>query len=1168
MSKKQVKSDAEKYSKMTQREHILKRPDTYVGDIELTNEMMWVKEDEKESFIKKTIKYSPGFFKIFDEILVNAADHKQNDPTLSTIKVEYNMEEGYISVYNDGDNGIPIEIHKEHNMYVPSMIFGELLTSSNYDDTQERTTGGKNGLGSKLTGLFSKKFIVEVDDGKRKLKFKQTWTDNMEHKTEPIITSAKTKSGVKITFYPDMPRFKLEGLDQYHKELFHRRTFDIAGTIGSKINVYFNEKKLGINNFKDYINMYYPESSGNLYMDSIDRWSVGAIYKPDSNRETISFVNNINTYHGGTHCDYVIENISKVLIDDYIKKKAKEIKITANQIKENMVFFINSIIVNPNFGSQTKDALTTKSNKFGSKYVPTDTFLKKLAKCGIVEQVIQLAEFKENISLKKTDGKKKTTITGIPKLEDANKAGGKDSHECTLILTEGDSAKTTAMSGRSVVGNDYYGVFPLKGKVLNVREVSSSKLLANEEISCLKTIIGLKQGMDYSTEEAFKTLRYGKIMVLTDQDLDGSHIKGLLLNLFHTLWPSLLKRQGFIQYLNTPIVKATKGKETIIFYNLMDYEKWKEKAVNYTIKYYKGLGTSNRTESIEYFTDIDNSLVHFICNSNAVAVEYESEEEKTEENISDAEEKASLFLEPKDDDDAIKLAFEKARANDRKKWLMSYDKKAQLKIEDKVVSLKDFVHKELVHFSDASLMRAIPSVIDGFKPSQRKALFGAFLRGLEKEEIKVAQLAGFVSDKAAYHHGEASLTGTIINMAQDYVGSNNINVLFPSGQFGTRMQGGNDSASPRYIFTRLEGLTSIIFNQYDNNVLINQEEDGKKIEPETYVPIIPMILVNGANGIGTGFSTTIPQYNPLDCIKNIRNLLKGKDIEEMTPWYQGFKGTIKKVDDYNYECHGCWTIKGNKLIITELPIGTWTEDYKIFLDKMLAGEPVKKKTEKKNITPLKSFINNGNDIDVNFELTFEDGYLDTEKSLEKKFKLVANIKLTNMHVYSPDGVIKKYKSVETMLYDYYIVRLQLYSDRKDFMLGQLARQLELLSWKVKFILMVIEDKIIIRKQKKAVLEEKLNELGFPILGEKNYDYLLGMELWNLTFEKVEELKKKHKEKQSEYDTLKGLSPEDIWLGELQELEVAYNKWLLLKDNLKKEQIELIKKKVVKKSKKN
>jgi DNA topoisomerase-2 len=213
---------------------------------------------------------------------------------------------------------------------------------------------------------------------------------------------------------------------------------------------------------------------------------------------------------------------------------------------------------------------------------------------------------------------------------------------------------------------------------------------------------------------------------------------------------------------------------------------------------------------------------------------------------------------------------------------------------------------------------------------------------------------------------------------------------------------------------------------------------------------------------------------------------------------------------------------------------------------------------------IKDFQDTSTDTIVNIRIKLS-GVPEHLVTLEKS--LVTKIKLTNMHAYSPDGVIKKYRSVETMLYDYYIVRLQLYSDRKDFMLGQLAKQLELLSWKVKFILMVIEDKIIIRKQKKAVLEEKLNELGFPILGEKNYDYLLGMELWNLTFEKVEELKKKHKEKQSEYDTLKGLSPEDLWLRELQELEVAYNKWLLLKENLKKEQIELTKKKVVKKPRK-
>ena len=430
--------------------------------------------------------------------------------------------------------------------------------------------------------------------------------------------------------------------------------------------------------------MYYQVESNELYFDSpSDRWTIGVLYKPDSGGEVVSFVNSINTYRGGTHCGHVIDNLIKTLINDYIKKKDKDIKVTPALLKENLIFFINSVIINPAFSSQTKDTLTSKIDKFGSKYEPTPAFLKKLAKCGIVEQVIELAKFKENAGLKKTDGKKQVKIAGIPKLEDANKAGTKESNKCTLILTEGDSAKATAMAGLGVVGRDYWGVFPLKGKLLNVREAGAAQLLANEEIKHLKMIVGLKQGEDYSNDEKFNSLRYGHILLLTDQDVDGSHIKGLFINMLHTLWPSLVKRENFVQSLNTPIVKAIKGKDVITFYNLTDYENWREtdESNGYKVKYYKGLGTSTSQEAKEYFLDIDTKLINYFWENVEKEVKAKfSDSENTKSNkklnkikeqesdLESEDEVLDIFIPKHDDDDAIRLAFDKSRADDRKKW--------------------------------------------------------------------------------------------------------------------------------------------------------------------------------------------------------------------------------------------------------------------------------------------------------------------------------------------------------------------------------------------------------------------------------------------------------------------------------------------------------------------
>ena len=1146
-----MSSDAKKYTKLSQREHILVRPDTYVGSNEITTEELWNYQEDKNKIEKKSIKYNPALLKIFDEALVNASDAAVNDKTCDYIKVEYNKELGYISIENNGENSIPVEVHPDHKVLVPSMIFGELLTSSNYDDKEERTTGGRNGIGIKLANIFSTKFTIDIVDIKRKKKFHQEWLNNMETVGKAKVTDVTTKTikpFIKVTFYPDFKRFGIDDLNNDHYELFYRRAIDIAG-LNNKLKVYFNDNLIKVNTFKAYIDLHYPNET--VYFDeSNERWTIGVIYKQDSN-EVISFVNSINTYRGGTHANHVIDNIIKTLINDYIKKKEKDLKISPQLLKDNFVFFINSTIINPTFSSQTKDTCTSKPDKFGSKYTPQAAFLKKLAKCGIVEQIIELVKFKESSTLKKTDGKKQVRLMGIPKLDDANKAGSKDSFKCSLILTEGDSAKTFAVSGLSVIGRDYFGVFPLKGKLLNVREAPPAQLLANEEITNLKKIIGLKSGEDYTDDAKFNQLRYGRIVILTDADVDGSHIKGLVMNFIHSQWPSLIKRPNFITSLATPIVKASKGSDVLSFYNLTEYDKWlesNEAHKNWKIKYYKGLGTSTAIEAREYFIDIENKLIN-----------YKWLIKKEEDDDDEAEDpEASNFILPykaNDDEDAILLAFEKARADDRKVWLQNYDKNEILKYENKVVRYSNFIHSDLIHFSNDDLSRSIPSLIDGFKPSQRKIMYGAMLRGLDKTEVKVAQLAGFVSDKAAYHHGEASLTGAIINMAQNYMGSNNINVLKPNGQFGTRLKAGSDSASPRYIWTKLEDLSSIIFNSSDSPVLKNQFEDNEPIEPEYYAPIIPMVLVNGAQGIGTGFSTKIPPYDPLEIISNLKKkLVSNSAFEEMDPYWNGFEGIIAKIDDFNYEIYGTYQVKGNKIIITELPVVESTYGFKEFLEGLLCpeepkkvaatkGKPVKKAAAKpKEQIPFLGYTENNTDTKVYFELEFESGYLEKAKDIDKLLHLYKKYSITNMHLFDASGTIKKYNSPVEIMEEYYVVRLKLYEKRKEHELDILRNQLKMISNKVRFIMMIVDKKLIVNNKKRSELEAELDKHKFAKF-DSTYNYLLSMPIYNLTVEKIDELKKQEEDKQHQYEELEKLTIETMWLNELNKLEKEYDKWL-------------------------
>eukprot|EP00952_Eustigmatos_sp_NYUAD-ZCMA_P013704 54119-Eustigmatos_ZCMA.PRE.1 len=200
---------------------------------------------------------------------------------------------------------------------------------------------------------------------------------------------------------------------------------------------------------------------------------------------------------------------------------------------------------------------------------------------------------------------------------------------------------------------------------------------------------------------------------------------------------------------------------------------------------------------------------------------------------------------------------------------MSYNSKQVLDVSQKQVSVKDFVHRELIHFSMDDVRRSIPSLVDGLAPSRRKIIWTCFQRGLttQSKEVRVSQLAGAVSEAALYHHGEASLCQTIVRLAQDFVGSGNINLLHPSGQFGTRLQGGNDAASPRYIMTYLSPIAPYIFRSEDNGILRYAQEDGVQVEPETYLPIIPLALVTGISGIGTGWATQIPPHDPRQIIE-------------------------------------------------------------------------------------------------------------------------------------------------------------------------------------------------------------------------------------------------------------------------------------------------------------
>eukprot|EP00927_Polykrikos_kofoidii_P034300 TRINITY_DN29120_c0_g1_i1.p1 TRINITY_DN29120_c0_g1~~TRINITY_DN29120_c0_g1_i1.p1 ORF type:complete len:1271 (-),score=344.83 TRINITY_DN29120_c0_g1_i1:123-3935(-) len=1150
MPPKRQKTIEEQYMKLSQLEHILLRPDSYVGSIEWQKDTLWIYDVARGGggLTQKEVNYVPGLYKIFDEVLVNAADNFVRDPDHQTyIKVEIDQQAGKLSVENNG-MGLPVEMHSEHNMYVPEMVFGHLLTSDNYDDGEDKVTGGRNGYGAKLANIFSTRFEIECADADSKKVYHQGWEENMKKKEKPKVTAHKGESYTKVTFWPDLQKFGMKKMDKDIIGLFTRRCYDVAGTTPKKCQVYLNGKRLNVQEFKEYVDLY-VEASGKEEVPEVvyerfgDRWEV-AMTVSDGQFQHVSFVNAISTPKGGTHVQHVADQLVAAIVKKANSKNRGGMEIKPIHVKNYIFLFVNAKVVNPSFDSQTKETMTLKQAKFGSKCEISDSLINKVLKTGIVDMILTWAKAKEEIDLGKTmkttapgKGGKAKRLLNIPKLEDANLAGGREGPDCTLIITEGDSAKSLAVAGLSIIGRDRYGVFPLRGKMLNVRDANFNQTMANAEIANITKILGIEPKKNYVTTHG---MRYGHLMIMTDQDYDGSHIKGLIVNLIQHWWPSLFEFPGFVQEFVTPIVKVTKkaGGATQQFFTMHEYEQWKEETNNgrgYSIKYYKGLGTSTTQEAKEYFRNISDHSIDFEMSGDG------------------------------DDAEMIDLAFNKKRADDRKDWINAADDGDVVDHSQATLTYADFVKKELVQFAKYDVMRSIPCVVDGFKPVMRKIMWSAFKRNL-KSDTKVAQFAGYVSEKSAYHHGEVSLQGAIVALAQTFVGSNNLNLLTPSGQFGTRLQGGKDAASARYIYTRLERTARLIFHPDDGPLLEYNDEEGQKIEPRWFIPVIPMVLVNGADGIGTGWSTFLPNFSPHDIIANLKRFIRCEPLENMCPWYKGFRGSIvPSVDKDGYEIVGVIEKRGpTSLEITELPVRRWTQDYKEFLQGMLSTEG----PGTGQIEDMKEYHTEGT---VHFVITVTEEQMRKLEStgLEKAFKLRSSMAMSNLVFFDKSGKIKKYANEKEIIEDFAVLRLEYYHKRKDYILRRLKLDRDIISEKVRFIKLVVEDKLKVKNRKRDQLIEDLRKNGFRTMQEicegedmqdedndeqpdgavggveekaegapkkkaksGGWEYLLGMPLWSLTMERVLDLENQFRLKEEETDRIEDTAPEDFWDSDL------------------------------------
>ena len=1140
-----------KYQKMTDLEHILKKPDTYIGSIQLTEcteyTTLGATTTDPVNISLATFTHIPALYKLVDEGLVNMRDHvirqaqaiKDGKPDalpVTCIEVEVDAATGAITMTNDG-NGIDIAQHPEHKMWIPEMIFGHLRTSTNYaEDKKEKIVGGKNGFGFKLVLVWSTWGSVETVDHVRGLKYVQEFKSNLTEICAPKITKCTSKKPyTRISFHPDYARLGIAGLSPDMTALFMKRVYDIAAVTDRSIRVKYNGTVVPVKDFKQYIGLYIRPEVKRVYEAPSERWEYAVCLTNTDEFGHVSFVNGICTSKGGKHVEYVMGQLLRKLAA-FIKLK-KKVDVKPATIKEQLTLFLRCDVENPAFSSQTKDELTTTSANFGSACTVSDEFVEKVAKMGVMDAACALTEVKEAKAAKKTDGAKTRTIRGIPKLIDANFAGTEKSAQCTIIFCEGDSAKAGIVSGLSKEDRNTIGVYPVKGKFMNVRGEAVKRIAENTEIAEIKRILGLENGRDYTAEDVAKRLRYGKVLFMTDQDLDGSHIKGLGINLFQSEWPTLTHIPGFIGFMNTPILKARKGQQERLFYNEGEFEAWKSGSSGETasagasgssagasgpvdvstwnIKYYKGLGTSTGREFREYFEH--KKIVDFAHTG-----------------------------EPSDD--AIDLVFNKKRADDRKQWLSTYNRADHLDTSHKHVTYEDFMTREMKHFSIYDNQRSIANGMDGLKISLRKILFAAFKKGGLKTEIKVAQFSGYVSEHSGYHHGEASLNAAIIGMAQNFVGSNNINLFEPNGQFGCRLAGGKDSASERYIFTQLNPITRLIYRAEDDAVLEYLDDDGQLVEPTFYAPILPMVLVNGTKGIGTGFSTDIMCHNPLQIIDHIQAMLLQKPEAEwgpIDPYYRGFKGSItaltsSSVSGGKFLIRGIHAVDATKkqVRVTELPVGHWTEDFKKHLESLI------------ETGAIKDYVDMSTDTVVDFTITFPaTASMDTAivdhgccTAIEKLLKLYTTESTSNMHLFDSQDQLKKYGNVRDIVRDYYATRLNLYKKRKTHQLGAMAAELLLLSNKARYIQELLDGSIDLRRKRGDELTAMLQSKGYDhVEGDEQYKYLLKLPMDSVSEENVHKLLKEKGQKDAQHATLQGTGIEQLWLADLAELRAEYVK---------------------------
>lgn len=1113
---------------LSQKEWVKQRPESFYGDMNPASLLVPQVVDDKK-IEPRHVTTALGFMNLIKEGFDNALDNIQRDPPQTYIHVT--CKEGTLTISNDGS--AMSTLRDEGGKWPIQLAFGELHAGSNFntEETGKKEnvfTAGLNGVGSKGLVIFATRFVATVTNKEEMREAKHSWERNMD-----VVIPAKCKelkrepegNVTKIEWTPDYDLLAkvsggtAEDLTASLEPICEWFAYSASFCSPDSVVVKYNGRKLKLTSPQDFCKAFggvtpfaklrVPSEDGSKDLchlclavepeDSAGWWRTDAT---TALALTHTFVNG-TPCREGTHSKFLLEKIADIVQEKAKKKRDSsglDVHVTPSFVAKNVIVVGTLLIVDPKFSTQDKHCLTTPVTKYGwalgEAMQNSEDFVSAIEKSGLVDRAIAMAKSRQDAEVAKACKTKANRVNHIVAYEPARKMGTPKS---TLVVTEGISAKNFAVAGLSQDNlRLHYGVYPIRGKFLNPRGKTAKVILENKECNELIQILGLQLNTPY-TEEMAKKLPYQQLMILSDQDVDGSHIAGLLCNFVHYCVPSLLSvRPNFVVRFATSLIRAVVDKKEFGFYSQYEYERWLAD-MNATsrkvtsVRYFKGLGTSSAALAKQYFRDLEK---------NTIIVKHTGE--------------ACT--------DSVDLVFSKKRQEDRKAFLREVGSDTFVDYSRESTTHKELMELEVLpQYGLTTIRRAIPRVSDGFKDVLCKVFYGA--RKLHMtSEISVAKAAGKIQSLTNYHHRGTAMEDAIIHMAADYAGMSNLTLLLPMGQFGTRHS--HVAASAAYPNIKLNApLHAHLFPPEDDDVLDYLVEEGESIEPVQYVSVIPTVLCDGANGIAVGWSTSIPMFHPVHVTAVCLAHLQGGSLPLLTPYYRGFHGPVEAVEGKE----NAWTLsgvierKGTDVHVLDVPPLRETDAYKEDWSKRFERVPDVHETH----------------TDERVHLVLKN-VPDTETL--GTLGLVKEVGFSNVHLIDGNGRLKRYSSPYDIVRDHAVLRLALYTKRLARQVEKAMLEYQLSKNRARYVRMRIANEIDMSGEADDdTVRETLQRLDFFLSPENGYDYLMDLPDRSFTIQRAGKFEETMKKKESEVTDLMSRTPEGEWKRELLRLQETLKK---------------------------